>query len=256
MNEREEHKENMKEDIKEEKKEEKEEIKKEEIKETLEKNKIVEEEKKEKTEDKIEEKDLREQDLLVPNEEYLKAGIHIGTKFKTSYMKKFIYKTRPDGLTVLDIQKIDERIKIAINMLSQYDPKDILLISRRENGWKPIKLMAKLLGTKVFAGRYPPGVMTNPSLKNFVEAKIMLVTDAWPDRNAITDALKIGTPVIALCDTNNQTNNIDFVVPCNNKGKKSLGLVFWALTKGIMEKKGLINKGQAFDYSVDDFTEE
>ncbi len=195
-------------------------------------------------------------DLLMPNEEYLKAGIHIGTKFKTKYMKEFIYKTRPDGLSVLNIEEIDKRIRIATAFLSRYELGDIVVISRRENGWKGVKKMAELLGVKFFAGRYPPGVLTNTELKAFVEAKVLVISDPWPDRNAINDALKIGIPIVALCDTNNQTNNIDFVVPCNNKGKKSLGLIFYLLTKGLMEAKGLHNKGQAFPYSMDDFTTE
>jgi len=87
--------------------------------------------------------------LLVPNEEYLKAGIHIGTKFKTKYMENFIYKTRNDGLSVLNIQSIDERIRVAANMLSQYSAEDIIVVSRRENGWKAVRMFGKLTGAKV-----------------------------------------------------------------------------------------------------------
>ncbi len=189
--------------------------------------------------------------LLVPNEEYLKAGIHIGTKFKTKYMENFIYKTRNDGLSVLNITSIDERIKLAANMLGNYGPEDIIIVSRRENGWKAVKMFGKITGSRIFAGRYPPGILTNPSLKSFTEAKIMLVTDSWPDRNAVEDALKIGIPVIGLCDTNNQANNLDLVVPCNNKGKKSLGLFFYILTKLYCEKRGM-----EFKSTLEDFTEE
>jgi len=190
--------------------------------------------------------------LLVSNEEYLKAGIHIGTKFKTKYMENFIYKTRNDGLSVLNITAIDERIRLAANMLSQYAPEDIIVVSRRENGWKAVKMFGKATGCRIFAGRYPPGILTNPALKQFTEAKAMLVTDAWPDRNAVQDAIKIGIPVVALCDTNNTTNNIDLVVPCNNKGKKSLGLFFFILTKLYLEKRGL---GE-MTATLEDFTEE
>src|SRR3989344_8087364 len=170
-----------------------------------------------------------ETQLLVPQDMYLKSGIHIGTKFRTRYMEQFIYKTRPDGLSVLNLQKIDERIKVAASFLSQYSPQDILIVSRRENGWKSVKAFNKLTGIRVFAGRYPPGILTNPQLESYTEAKLILVTDSWPDRNAINDALKIGIPVIALGDTNNTSNNIDLIIPCNNKGKKSLGLLFWIL---------------------------
>ncbi len=194
--------------------------------------------------------------LLVSTDQYLKAGIHIGTKFRTKYMEKFIYKTRPDGLSVLNLQKIDERIKICANFLAQYTPEEIIVISRRENGWKSIRMLSKLTGIRVFAGRYPPGILTNPNLDKFIEAKIVLVTDSWPDRNVINDAMKIGIPVIALCDTNNQANNIDLVVPCNNKGKKSLGLFFWILAKEYMKKRGMIKNDSEFKATIDDFTEE
>lgn len=200
--------------------------------------------------------EMTEEDLLIPNEDYLKSGIHIGTKFRTKYMENFVYKTRSDGLSVLNIKQIDERINVAANFLANFDPEDILIVSRRENGWRPVKLFAKATGARFFAGRYPPGVLTNPELKNFLEAKVMLVTDAGPDKNAINDAIKIGIPIISLCDTNNQANNLDLVIPCNNKGKKSLGLVFWLLAKLYLEKKGLKNEGQAFEYSLEQFTEE
>jgi small subunit ribosomal protein S2 len=199
---------------------------------------------------------MSEEQLLVAQDEYLKSGIHIGTKFKTKYMADFIYKTRSDGLSVLNLQKIDERIRIVSKLLSNYAPEDILIVSRRENSWKPVKIFSKVTGIRVFAGRYPPGILTNPQLKNFIEAKIILVTDSWPDRNAIYDANKIGIPVIALCDTNNQPNNIDMIVPCNNKGKKSLGLFFWILAREYLKSKGKIKSDDEMKATIADFTEE
>lgn len=199
---------------------------------------------------------MAEETFLVPTNVYLKAGIHIGTKFQTKYMERFIYKTRPDGLAVLNLQKIDERIKTAANMLSAYNPEDIIVVSRRENGWKAAKAFGKTIGCRVYSGRYPPGILTNPKLETFTEAKVLLATDAWPDRNPINDAIKIGVPVIALCDTNNQANNIDLVVPCNNKGKKSLGLMFYILSKEYLKGRGIIKSDEEFKLTIEDFTEE
>ncbi|MBU0756564.1 MAG: 30S ribosomal protein S2 [Nanoarchaeota archaeon] len=195
------------------------------------------------------------EELLLPNDVFLKSGIHIGTKFKTKYMEQFIYKTRPDGLSVLNVQKINERIKVMASFLGQYEPEDILIVSRRENGWVPVKLFGKITGAKIVAGRYPPGMLTNPQLKHYIEPKIVVVTDSWPDRNAVSDAMKMGLPVIALCDTNNQSNNIDLVVPCNNKGKKSLGIVFYLLTKEYLKHRGLYDEKE-FKHTLEDFTPE
>ncbi len=199
---------------------------------------------------------MTEESFLVAQDQYLKSGIHIGTKFRTKYMDSFIYKTRPDGLSVLNLQKIDERIRAAANLLSNYEPQDILVVSRRENGWKAVKAFGKHTGVKVFAGRYPPGILTNPKLDSYMEVKVVLVTDSWPDKNAIKDAMQIGMPVIALCDTNNQSNEIDLVLPCNNKGKKSLGLIFYILAREYLRLRNLIPADQEPSFTVDDFTEE
>lgn len=193
-----------------------------------------------------------DQQLLVPVDNYLKAGIHIGTKFKSRHMEQFIYKSRPDGLFVLNLQRIDERIALAANMLARYKPEEIIIASRRENGWKPVRVFGKVTSCRVFAGRYPPGILTNLALKTFIQPKLMLVTDAWPDRNAVKDALSAQMPIIGLCDTNNQANQIDLVVPCNNKGKKSLGLLFWILAREYLKLRGMPEMKE----TIEDFTEE
>jgi len=199
---------------------------------------------------------MTEEQLLLPTKTYLKAGIHIGTKFKTKYMEPFIYKTRPDGLSVLNLQKIDDRLRVFANFISQYEPEDIVIACRRENGWKSVKMFGKMTGARVFAGRYPPGILTNPNLENFIEAKLVVVVDTWPDRNVVNDAMKIGIPIIALCDTNNQANNVDLVVPCNNKGKKSLGLVFYVIAREYMLQRGMIKKPVDFTATIEDFADQ
>lgn len=199
---------------------------------------------------------MSEEQFLVPTKVYLKSGIHIGTKFRTKQMSPFIYKTRPDGLSVLNLQKIDERINLLATFLAQYTPEEILIASKRENGWKAVKLFGKITGCNVFPGRYPPGILTNPKLDTFMEVKVIIATDAWPDRNVIADGLRIGIPVVALCDTNNQTNNIDFVIPCNNKGKKSLGLLFFILAREYLKRRGVIQSDDQLGATLEEFEEE
>lgn len=195
------------------------------------------------------------ENLLIAQDVYLKTGIHIGTKFKTKDMEPFIFKTRQNGLSVLNVQKIDERLRAAASLLSNYKPEEIMICCRRENGWKAVKKFQKYTGIKAFAGRYPPGILTNSNLETFTETKIILVVDVWPDRNAVNDAIKTGVPVIALSDTNNQANCVDLIVPCNNKGKKSLGIVFYLIAREYMLARKLITEGKE-PFTVDEFIEE
>lgn len=199
---------------------------------------------------------MADEQLLVPLEEYLKAGIHIGTKFRTEDMRPFIYRVRPDGLSVLNVEDINKRINIACNFMANYEPNDILIVCRRENGWSIVNLMAKILGIKKITGRYPPGILTNIELETFMEPKLLIAVDPWPDKNAVNDSYFSGIPVIALCDTNNDAKQVDLMIPCNNKGKKSLGLIFWVLTREYLKRRQIIKDDSEFKYTIDDFSKD
>ena len=196
---------------------------------------------------------VKSEDYLVPIDEYLKVGLHIGTKSRTKDMAPFIYKVRSDGLAVLNVQMINERMKIVAGFLAQYDPEGIVLFCRRENGWTAVEKFSEVTGIKSFVGRYPPGIFTNTQLRNFIEAKLIFVTDPHPDINVVEDAVRVGVPVVALCDTNNEVSNIDLVLPCNNKGKKSLGLIFWILAREYLKARGIIKKNSDFKIEIDEF---
>lgn len=176
--------------------------------------------------------------LLIEKEKYLSAGVHIGTKVSNKFMKHFIFRTRGDGLAVMNVQKIDERLKLAANLLAQYEPNEIIVVCRRDIGLEVVNLFGKATGIKVFSKRYMPGTLTNTKFKNFLEAKVLISLDPALDGVAIEDATKRGIVTIALCDTNNLINKIDLVIPCNNKGKKSLGLVFYILAREYLKAKG------------------
>ena len=183
-----------------------------------------------------------EEVLLVPMEEYLSSGVYIGTKVRTKHMMPFVYKVNPQGLSTLNLSEIDRRIRIVSKILSKYNPDDIVIVCRRENGWKAARAFGKYTGAKVFTGRYPAGIITNPNLKTFFEPKIILVTDPYPDKNAVHDAQISGIPLIALCDTNNTTESVDYLIPCNNKGTKSLGIIFWALAIQYLKERDQLQK--------------
>jgi len=163
------------------------------------------------------EKKERETEMLVPEETYMTSGVHIGTRQKTSDIKDFIYKVRNDGLYIIDVKKTDEGIRNAAKFLAKYDPSKVLAVSVRQYGQKPIKKLGEHTGMQILEGRFRPGILTNPNSKDFFEPEIILLTDPLADIQALHEAENIGIPVIALCDTNNETRYIDLVIPTNNK---------------------------------------
>ena len=173
--------------------------------------------------------------LIVPREKYLTAGVHIGMTSKTSDMKRFIYKVRPSGLAVLNIGLLDKRLEIIANLLAE--TKKILVVSRKEAGHEAVVKFAEAVGAKAVPGRFMPGSLTNPAYKEFSEPDIVIVTDPLADKQAIKESMQMRIPMIGLCDTFNDTSYLDFVLPCNNKGKKSLDLIYEILAKLILEKR-------------------
>ncbi len=196
---------------------------------------------------------VEEEGLLVQEDVYLTSGVHIGTQQKSADMKDFIYKVRTDGLYVLDIKKTDKRIKMAARFLAKFNPERILVVAARQYGQKPSKLFARTIGANVFAGRFVPGTLTNPNLPEYTEPEVLLVTDPAADQQALREAMKLRIPVIGLCDANNETRNVDLIIPTNNKGRRALATVYWLLTREVLKARGDLASDEDFTSSLEDF---
>lgn len=192
-------------------------------------------------------------ELLVAEDVYLTSGVHIGTQQKSADMKGFIYKVRQDGLYVLDVKKTDERIRATASFLSRYDPKRILVVSARQYGQRPAREFSKAIGAPAFAGRFVPGTLTNPRNPMFVEPEVIVVTDPAADKQALNEALNLGIPIIALCDANNETRNVDLVIPTNNKGRRALACIYWVLTREVLLARGDLKDPADFNMEIEDF---
>ena len=192
-------------------------------------------------------------ELLVDEETYLTAGVHIGTQVKNKDMRKFVYKVRNDGLYILDIRQTDERIRLAAKLFAGYEPKDILVVAQRQYAQKPAAKFAEIIGANVVAGRFIPGTLTNPSLPKYLEPRIIFANDPSADAQALREAVKSRIPVVALCDANNRTSYVDMVIPTNNKGRRALAFIYWLLAREVLKARGELKNDDEYKYTIDDF---
>jgi len=213
----------------------------------------VEEDKKVDLKKKVKSEEEEKTDALVPIEDYLKASVHLGTRVITPDMRSYVYRRRADGLAVFNTALLDDKIREGAQFLAQYAPEDIIVICKREAGWKAVKKFAEMLGIRVFTKKYPSGILTNTNLENFTEASLIFICDPWLDKNALMDAVRTKTPVLSVCDTNNYTQGINKIIPGNNKSAKSLGMLFFLLTKLYIDYRKLPLTAPTVQEFIDDW---
>lgn len=192
-------------------------------------------------------------ELLIPLDQYLASGVHIGTHICTKHMREFVYRVRPDGLYVLDVRKIDERIRIAARFISRYEPQKVVATATRQYGQQPVEKYCSLTGCKPITGRIIPGIFTNPRLEWYLEPELVIVTDPRADSQALQEAAEMGIPVVAFVDTDNKTEFVDMIIPANNKGRKSIAFLYWLLARQVLRERGELSPTAELPVSVEEF---
>jgi len=194
-----------------------------------------------------------EEELLLPRDTLLSAGVHIGTRMKTKDMDSFIYRVRPDGLFVLDVKKTDERIQIAAKFLARFEPSKIAAVAARLYGHSPVEKFCEVVGATPIIGRFIPGLFSNPLYPNRIEPSVIITSDPKADVQAVKEASSVGIPVVALCGTDNDFVDVDLVIPTNNKGRRALAVIYWLLARQILRERGEIPSDGDISQSIDDF---
>ena len=169
-------------------------------------------------------------------------------------MATFIQEVRDDGLYLLDIEITDARIRAIATFLNRYQASNIMVVSARQYGQRPARKFAEAIGANAAVGRFIPGSLTNPSLRSYVEPDILFVTDPAADQQALKEAVNSGLPIVGICDANNNLRNVDLALPANNKGRKSLSLLYWILAREVLKaREETTDEAWAESQDVDDW---
>jgi small subunit ribosomal protein S2 len=183
----------------------------------------------------------------------LATGIRIGTPVRTKTMEQFTARPRPDGLHMIDYAKTLQRIDVAGKFIAATGAKNTVVYTSREHGSVAVEKFCELTGAMQRVGRFMPGTFTNPLYPGHLDAELVVVADPMSDTQAIVEASKLGVPVIAVCDTDNVTDDVDLVIPGNNRGRKAIAAIFWLLARATLAHANLLAPDQPMKYSIEDF---
>jgi ribosomal protein uS2 len=169
------------------------------------------------------------------------TGIHIGNRKLTNSMRSYVAKNE-NGINILSMEKILNKINVAGKLIARTIP-NVVVISNEPYAFQAISKFSEIVNAQTIIARYIPGTFSNSILTNHINPELVILSrPGYIDEKekiignytALQDAINERIPIIALCDTDDDTSFIDLVIPCNNRSPKAIATAFYLLTRATL----------------------
>ena len=190
---------------------------------------------------------------VISMKQLLEAGVHFGhqTRRWNPKMAPYIYTER-NGIYIIDLQKsvgmVDDAYKAVANIAA--DGGTILFVGTKKQAQDAIATEATRCGMFYVNERWLGGMLTNfktiqsriARLKEIEAMEADGTFDVLPKKEVHT----LGIPLIGICDTNCDPEELDYVIPGNDDAIRAVKLIVSKMADAVIEA----NQGEAEEVEV------
>src|SRR6266550_1479361 len=204
---------------------------------------------------------------LVTLKQLLEAGVHFGhqTSRWNPKMKRYIFTAR-NGIHIIDLQQTVKLLDDASTWVKDVvgGGRMVLFIGTKKQAQESIELEARRSGMPYVNHRWMGGMLTNFTVSKKAITQLeeeyqrlerffggmaemkrlpgaVYVVDPRKEHIAITEARKLGIPVVAITDSNCDPDEIDHVIPGNDDAIRAVKLITSKIADAALEARQLIS---------------